>query len=383
VEASHPEQGTLHAWVEGELDSAEHQRVEAHLAECARCSEAVAEARGLIAGASRIVAALDGAPAGVVPSRMRRPRFVPARWAAAAAVLLFAATSVVVSREFTSRGDELLSAGNQAAAASEQGLSTRPAVAPAVPEESPPTITNAAGPRRSPAPPAREPIPTVAAERTRAREVRDGRAASVDEVRELSGRARAVAVGGGVRTESDLAGRGVVGQAAGQIANAAPGISAPPPSAARPLPPPPSPPPPAIPSAAESRQSLERSQRGAAMRLQEVVVADAGAEPVGSRSDRVVRVVRYEARPGVIVTLTEYEEPPRPDERAIRIRGGQARPQAAAARPEPRELSTFSAEQSYTWHRPERGRFYVLRGPLPPDELESLARRLSELKVVR
>jgi hypothetical protein len=375
VEASHPEQGTLHAWVEGELDSAEHVRIEAHLAECARCREAVAEARGLIAGASRIVAALDGAPAGVVPSRLRRPRFVPARWAAAAAVLLFAATSVVVSREFTSRGGELPTAASETAAPREEAFSSRPALAPAVAEQQPPTIADVAAARRSAATSAREPITTVSSERARARDVGDGAAAEVEETRQFSQRAGAVAAGGRVTNESDLARTGVAGQTAGQIATTAPAITAPAPS----------PPPSVTPAPAEPRQSLERSQRTSPLRLGEVVVAGVAADAVGTPGARVVRVVRYEARPGVIVTLTEYEEPPRPAEPAIRLRG-QTRAQAAAARPESQELSAAAPsarESAYTWRHAERGRFYVLRGPLPPAELESLARRLGELKVVR
>lgn len=378
MEASHPEQGTLHAWVEGELDGAEHERIEAHLAGCARCRKAVAEARGLIAGASRIVAALDGAPAGVVPSRRRfgapRPRFAPARWAAAAAVLLFAATSVVVSREFTSRGIGFPTAANETAAPSEDRFAGTPAMATAAgPQQVPETIATVPEARRSAAPSAREPITPRPTEPARGREVRDGRAAAVDETRRFSLSAETVATAGRVTNEGDFAGRRVAGQAPGQIATTAPAISAPPPSA----------PPPVPPAPAEPRPSFERSQRISAEPLGETVITGAAADAVGSRSSRVVRVVRYEARPGVIVTLTEYEQPPRSDQPKIVLRGG-ARPQAAAAPPEVRELSGRSSiENAYMWQHPDRGRTYVLRGPLPRAELESLARRLSELKVVR
>jgi hypothetical protein len=372
VEVSHPEQGTLHAWVEGELDGAEHQRIEAHLAECARCREAVAEARGLIAGASRIVAALDGAPAGVVPSRLRRPRFAPARWAAAAAVLLFAATSVVVSREIPWRGDELQTTVDESAAPSERDLSASPVVAPVVADQPAVANTNPAAVRRSTTQAAREPIST--GERTSAGYARAGAARSVDGRGEFSQRAGGVAAApGAVRNESDLAGTGVTSQAADQIATAAPTM-APPPS-----------PPPAIPSPAEPRQSSERSQRMTTQPLGAVVATGAAAGSAGSGAARVVRVVRYEARPGVIVTLTEYEERPQPGRAPISVRG-QARAQVSAAQPESQEQSTaavFSGERSYMWRDPERARFYVLRGALPVNELESLARRLGELKVVR
>jgi hypothetical protein len=72
-EEAHPDEGTIHAWLDDALDDASAARVSAHVASCAACTARTAEARGLIAGASRIVAALDDVPAG------RRPA-----WAAAA-----------------------------------------------------------------------------------------------------------------------------------------------------------------------------------------------------------------------------------------------------------------------------------------------------------
>lgn len=61
-EGIHPDEGTIHAWLDDALDAASSARVEAHVAECAECAERVAEARGLIAGASRVVGLLDEAP---------------------------------------------------------------------------------------------------------------------------------------------------------------------------------------------------------------------------------------------------------------------------------------------------------------------------------
>jgi hypothetical protein len=60
----HPDEGLIHAWLDQALDAAESERLAAHVRECPVCQERVAEARGLIAGASRIVAALDDVPAG-------------------------------------------------------------------------------------------------------------------------------------------------------------------------------------------------------------------------------------------------------------------------------------------------------------------------------
>ena len=63
----HPDEGAIHAWLDDALDAAEAERLAAHVRSCPECQARVAEARGLIAGASRIVAALDDVPAGTRP----------------------------------------------------------------------------------------------------------------------------------------------------------------------------------------------------------------------------------------------------------------------------------------------------------------------------
>ena len=63
----HPEEGLIHAWLDDALSAAESERLAAHVQSCTECQARVAEARGLIAGASRIVAALDDVPAGARP----------------------------------------------------------------------------------------------------------------------------------------------------------------------------------------------------------------------------------------------------------------------------------------------------------------------------
>lgn len=65
--AGHLDEGTIHAWLDGAFDDAQAAVVEAHVDGCSRCRESVAEARGFIAGASRMVRALDAVPSGVVP----------------------------------------------------------------------------------------------------------------------------------------------------------------------------------------------------------------------------------------------------------------------------------------------------------------------------
>jgi hypothetical protein len=65
----HLDEGTIHAWLDGQLPRDEAAQVEAHVAECRQCADAVAEARGLIAASSRILTALDGVPREVVPKQ--------------------------------------------------------------------------------------------------------------------------------------------------------------------------------------------------------------------------------------------------------------------------------------------------------------------------
>lgn len=66
IRSEHPDEGTIHAWLDGALDEPTANGLVAHVATCGDCAERVAEARGLIAGASRVVRALDetGASAG-------------------------------------------------------------------------------------------------------------------------------------------------------------------------------------------------------------------------------------------------------------------------------------------------------------------------------
>ena len=106
----HPDEGTIHAWLDDALSPTEATALEAHVAQCAACAAAVAEARGFLAASSRIVSALDDVPINVIPqvapthsraiavsgARVRR-----AWWnqpGLAAAALLFVTASSVVLR---------------------------------------------------------------------------------------------------------------------------------------------------------------------------------------------------------------------------------------------------------------------------------------------
>lgn len=62
-----PDEGMIHAWLDGELDAAGAARVEELVRDDAEWAAAAAEARGFIAASARIVGALDHVPANVIP----------------------------------------------------------------------------------------------------------------------------------------------------------------------------------------------------------------------------------------------------------------------------------------------------------------------------
>ena len=60
-ETGHLDEGVVHAWLDGALVEDAAGEVAAHAAACESCAARVAEARGLIAGASRVLGVLDAA----------------------------------------------------------------------------------------------------------------------------------------------------------------------------------------------------------------------------------------------------------------------------------------------------------------------------------
>ena len=137
---AHPDEGTIHAWLDRQLDDTSAATLEAHLQRCDECAERVAEARGLIAGASRILSNLDidAAPASdkpaveswrpvVLPTARARGipafRLTPARSAIAAVLVVAVATAIVHEHERPS--SELASRAADSAA-----LASAPAMAP-------------------------------------------------------------------------------------------------------------------------------------------------------------------------------------------------------------------------------------------------------------
>jgi len=151
---NHLDEGTIHAWLDGALDSAQAADVEGHVATCAPCAEAVAEARGIMAAASGIMRALDDdrvnvvprtAPAGVVPITQPRPVRRIGRWVGAAAAVLVAAVALQTSRLSQHRAmpESIVLTSESATLKTDTSL-------PAPPVAAAPAVSEAATPVRPP-----------------------------------------------------------------------------------------------------------------------------------------------------------------------------------------------------------------------------------------
>lgn len=142
----HLDEGTIHAWLDDALPGPEREAVAEHVAHCPQCAAAVADARGMIAGASRILSALDDVPGGVLPraaegkpkrSTWRALHVTPARAALAASLMVAVAGALAVRYQRS------------------ENIGTAPAAAPAVAApSSAPSATASSAP-----PPAATPSP--------------------------------------------------------------------------------------------------------------------------------------------------------------------------------------------------------------------------------
>lgn len=147
----HPDEGTIHSWLDGALSADEAARVEAHVKECSQCAAAVAEARGFIAGASRILTALDNAPRGVIPAVAPKKRIDPWVLRVAATVLVVAAGTLVVVRnqggntQTQPASDTAVMQDNEASSAERASAVMEPA--PMVANEAVPRVNGATAPK--------------------------------------------------------------------------------------------------------------------------------------------------------------------------------------------------------------------------------------------
>ncbi len=112
----HPDEGSIHALLDGELDPSEAELLAEHVRGCAECDARVAEARGLAAGASRVIGQLDVTPARLIQpattptlgdngSMWRLMRVTPAR--ASIAAILLVALGITLTRSRVATDSEV------------------------------------------------------------------------------------------------------------------------------------------------------------------------------------------------------------------------------------------------------------------------------------
>jgi hypothetical protein len=137
---THLDEGTIHAWLDDALDAERAGRVASHVESCPECAAAVAEARGLIAGASRVVRALDdddvlpaaGPAWGAASSASgggslwRMLRVTPARAAIAATLLVALGVTLTYPRSGLKESAQLEDRVSNATAPSAAATATAP-----------------------------------------------------------------------------------------------------------------------------------------------------------------------------------------------------------------------------------------------------------------
>ena len=369
---SHPDEGTLHAYIDGELPSSEAAALELHVRGCERCAASLAEARGFVAAASRAISALDeapssGAPAAAAAINVRSRHAQPRRrlfrvpFARAAALLLLAGgTAVVVNqsgiRTTEKSAQDSASFGFGAADAPTSDTST--VVSEAAPAADQLQLLNA--------PPARERNPAGR------RAVQNPRAAAP-----LSGGDAALKAAPPGRAGTGIA-AGTVNGTLGRERAGAPDARVADLRDAAPAQPRPSgaavadapvlaPPPPPAPTSAVAR----------AEPLQERAVTTTG-------STSPVRVTRLRTKAGVVLTLIEEPIRATAAEDASVARRNVLRSEAMRTTPSSAQAAAASAAppvvNSYRWTSVEQGRTYTLTGPMTVAELEAAARKLGELE---
>jgi len=377
----HPDEGTIHAWVDGELSVDEAATIEAHTATCAECSRAVAEARGIIAASSRIVTALDAVPGGVIPESVR-PAQPVRRWYAstqlrAAAAVLFVAGTTLLVLERQDKSFDAVTARTVAAPIADAADGQNSAMMGTSVD------TNASLQQEGAPVPLKSSVPTPP---SRADVERD----MTGPVVAISGRASGAKVEVG-KERDELA-------AATADATDARKADAPPAEIQRQR------------AMAERRNASDSSARDAVASRNVATVEERVAKvgvPVtfhglrAVRTDTVGTVKRtvYEVSPGIRVTLTETQLPvlrgsTTANRSKLREAATEAAPTAAAptvqavtpATPAPQAsvptagAATAPANSkpviSITWTDPVTGRGYVLSGPLTKDELEAIRRQL-------
>ncbi len=323
----HPDEGTIHAWLDGALSTEEGADVETHVAACAECAAAVAEARGLIAASSRIVSALDIVPGGVIPRQatpVRRPAwYSTTQFRAAAAVLFVAGASMLLVQDRDGKSVEELSQQVMSAPSAETSQSLRADAADETASAPAESVARATTPARLPArPQVAGPGPLDPRAQAR-REIADG------------------------------------------VANAAPVMQAPP-AAASPM-----------------AKALEGRAAGATVSMPENLAATgaaaesdvAGLTVVSSDSTSITRTTIFLVEPGATVTLTETSAL-LPVRAMAREQLSARAADASVSAPPPPTFNQRFPVISISWTDSVTKRNVTLSGPFSKEKLEELRKQI-------
>ena len=344
----HPDEGTIHAWLDDALQQDESAALEAHVVACEQCRAAVAEARGLIAASSRIVSALDIVPAGVIPARStpRRAWYAVPQLRAAATVLFVAGASLIILR---GRGSEPLADTAQRV------------MSEAVPGSTPATVQDGAMAESSVTMPPQEVSQAESRSRVAAKAPATKRAAD-----EATGTTRGAT---DARTKSDAT--------AAPVAVAAPIVET---GAAPPT------------AKAAARQRPFNSSAA----IDNVVVTGVATGTAAAFDDRLTvlgvdsaggaRVTRYRLASGEEITLNEA----RPVANAVvsaqaERRAESSREMAVPAAPPPPPLARADSAAmvpttTISWTDPKTGRLYTLSGRLSRERLEQIRKTIESTR---
>jgi Putative zinc-finger len=382
----HPDEGKIHTWLDGELPAEEAVALETHIAECAECAAAVAEARGLIAASSRIVSSLDIVPGDVIPVPISRKRawYANTQLRAAAAVLVVAGASLIVmQRERVPEMERLMnqtasapvtdgSTATDAATAAAPPAARSLADAPAAGAASEGfTMEGKTGTARRAAIPA-EPVPSqrkiAASPALKSGTVETPPQRTRDESEVAMAQAADATRPKAAMDERDTQRKVAGGQAMAPVVAL-----------------------PAPPTAANAQQSAVARLRASTERLDQVVVtgvatsATIGEAPLREvKSDTTVNAVTtvYEVSPGVQVTLTEVTPPAFVQRRlnADDLRKEKTTTSSGTANAVPVEPKAVARIETVSWSNPKTGQTYTLSGALTREQLTALRKRLPAAK---
>lgn len=368
----HPDEGTIHAWLDGELSADESAALEAHAAECSECAARIAEARGLVAASTRILTALDDIPAGVIPAATipsigiaRRRWYDRTDIRAAAALLFVAAASLVVVKSRNSsaplaRTETASLKSTAAVSADASGAESKLAEPPQMQSAAAPAATAPATSPQTAALKAASHAPTPPSS---TRDRRQDKPALEKDAAKLGIAAAPVSV---LRdAASNAASNAASGTVAGVIVGAAAGVAG------------------GRSAAKTSASANEVVVTGVTEATDAVSTAPLRQVRVDTRSGS--RRTVYQLPTGVEVTL--LEAPPAIDEKLFggiqpqqrRAAETPQRLEAAPAPPPPVAAATAVAPMNtIAWT--EGGRKFTLSGRLSTTELEALKKRLMQIR---